>query len=366
MPVEAAWALTFHDLHPDTQQVMRTCAVLDQPSISLVTAAVVANVPLARIAAILAPAESAGWGGVTEDRFDLAYRAQTFLRDLARTMPDQDVRVVLDRIAAEVISGASGGETMTSAVRADVLGVVQAANRYNHPHIGFRVARTVWQTLTSPARTTATPGENPGVDLEWCKQMADHGEEAAIAIRDHEGLLDLLDLSAQVYSANGYWRGAEAAWLGALSIVDALDDSARFVHFLHLLAANYRDWGLPHKTVDKLLEIVSVQEQQGDVVARAETLAAVGTTFLDAGGVEDAEEYLERANQLLRDDAPGTPDTRRRRAVVLGDLGRAHARRGRLNSARTTYHEALILALDIGDDAMADRIRELQAALPPS
>ena len=350
MPVEAAWALTFHDLHPDTQEVLRACAVLDQPSISLITAAGVANVPQPRIAAVLAPAESAGWGGVIEDRFDLAYRAQTFLRDLARTMSDQDKRMAIERIAAVVTSG----DTSTSAVRADVLGVVKAANRYGHPHIAFRVARTVWQTPST------------GVDLDWYRQLADHGEEAAIAIRDHEGLLDLLDLSAKVYSANAYWQGAEAAWLGALSIVDDLGDSARFVRFLRLLATNYRNWGRPHKTVDMLLEIVSVQERQGDVAALAETVAEVGATFLDAGGTEDAEEHLERAKRLLHEDVPDGPDTRRRRAVVLGDLGRAHAGRGRINAARTSYREALVLALDIDDDALAARIRELQAALPVS
>lgn len=366
--MDAAWALTFHDLHPDTQQVMRACAVLDQPSISLASAAAAADLPRARILAALAPAESAGWGGVTEDRFDVAYRARSYLRDLARTMPEQDVRAVLDRIAAEVTSRTTSGEPLTSAVRMDVLGVVQAANRYNHPHLAFRVARTVWQTLTSHAIPPAVPGkdsgDSPGDDLGWCRQLADHGEEAAIALRDHEGLLDLLDLSAKVYSAHGRWPQAEAAWLGALSIVDDLDDSVRYVHFLQLLATNYRDWGRPHKTVDMLLEIVSVHERQGDVVALAETLAAVGVTFLDAGGTEDAEEYLGRANRLLQDLSPPTADARRRRAVVLSDLGRVRARRGRINSARTSYHEALVLALDIGDDALADRIRGMQAALP--
>lgn len=369
MPVDAAWALTFHDLHPDTQQVIRACAVLDQPSISLASAAAVVDLPLASILATLAPAESAGWGGVTDDRFDVAYRARSYLRDLARTMPEQEVRAVLDRIAAEVIRRMTGRERMTSAVRMDVLGVVRAANRYHHPHLAFRVARTVWQTLTSHPLTKAIPGEDAGEnaeDLGWCGQLANHGEEAAIALRDHEGLLDLLDLSAKVYSAHDHWVEAEAAWLGALSIVDDLDDSARYVHFLRLLATNYRDWGRPHKTVDMLLEIASVHERQGDDVALAETLAAVGTTFLDAGAAADAEEYLGRANRLLQEVSPDTPATRRRRSVVLGDLGRVCARQGRINSARTSYHEALVLALDISDDALAQRIRELQAALPPT
>lgn len=371
MPVEAAWASTFHDLQPDIQQVLRACAVLDQPSISMTTAAAVAGVPLVRIAATLAPAESAGWGGVSEDRFTLTHPAQTFLRDLARSAADQDVHALLDRLATAVTDQVADGETMTSALRLDVVGIVRAANRHDHPRLGFRVARTVWQAMTSPAGITAMAdrrdaGGQAAVDLAWCKQLADHGEDAAIALRDHEGLLGLLDLSATVYSANGYWQEAEAAWLGALSIVDDLGDPTRFVHFLRLLAANYRNWGLPHKTVDMLLEIVSVHERQGDVVALAETLAAVGATFLDADAAEDAEEYLERANRLLRDDAPDNPETRRRRALVLGDLGRERARLGRINSARTVYHEALVLAVNIDDDALADRIRDLQAALPPT
>lgn len=347
--MEAAWALAFHDLHPDAQQVMRACAVLDQPSISLVSAAAVVDAPVARMAATLAPAEHAGWGSVTEVGFDVTAGARSYLRDLARTMPEQAVRLILDRIAAEVISTTTSDRTMRPAVRVDVLGIVRAANRYHHPHIAVEVARSVWRALVAE------------VDLGWCRQLADHGEAAAIAIHDHESLLELLDLSAKTYSAQGDWQGAEAAWLGALSIADDLGDSARFTHFLALLATNYRDWGRPHKTIDMLLEIAAVQERAGDTLARAETLAAIGTTFLDAGGVDDAEEYLGRANRLLH--TMGSP---RARATVLSDLGRVHARRGAINSARTSYHEALVVALAVGDDALVARIRELQAVLPPA
>jgi tetratricopeptide (TPR) repeat protein len=204
----------------------------------------------------------------------------------------------------------------------------------------------------------------PEVDLAWCKELAEHGEEAALALGDHEGLLELLDLSAKSYYVRGAWQDAEAAWLGALSIVDDLGDVTRFVHFLNLLATTYRSWGRPHKTVDMLLEIASVQAREGDVLALAGTLAAVGTTFLDADGMGDAETYLRRADRLLHELPAEDATVRARRAAVLSDLGRLHARRGAINSARTAYHEALVLALDIGDDALADRVRAWQTALP--
>lgn len=361
----AAWALTFHDLHPDAQQVMRACAVLDQSSISLVSAAAVVDVPVARMAATLAPAESLGWGRVTADRFDVTTAARSYLRDLARSIPEQDVRLMVDRLAAVVISTTTSGPTMTPAVREDVIGIVRAANRYSHPHVAVRVARAVWQALdkTSPVASDEKSVAVAEVDLGWCRQLAEHGEEACIALGGHEGLLELLDLSARAYFARGDWQDAEAAWLGALSIVDDLGDASRFVHFLDLLATNYRAWGRPHKTVDMLLEIASVQDREGDAFALAGTFAAVGTTFLQTDRVDDAEAYLRRADRLLSELPADDADVRARRAVVLCDLGRVHARRGAIDSARTAYHEALVLALDIGDDGLAYRIRALQAAL---
>jgi hypothetical protein len=51
-----------------------------------------------------------------------------------------------------------------------------------------------------------------------------------------------------------------------------------------------------------------------------------------------------------------------RHALILSDLGRAHAHRHAINSARTCYRDALALVVDV-DEAAAQHIRDLQAAL---
>jgi hypothetical protein len=108
VPVEAPWALTFHDLHPDAQQVVRACAVLDHPSLSLAGAAAVLEAPAPRVTASLSTAAESGWGSVVDDRFDVAAGARTYLRELARGVAKTDVRLVLDRIAAMITSTTPG------------------------------------------------------------------------------------------------------------------------------------------------------------------------------------------------------------------------------------------------------------------
>ncbi|MFL6121217.1 hypothetical protein [Actinophytocola sp.] len=350
--MEAAWALTFHDLHPDAQQVVLACAVLDNPSISLVSAAAVTGSRVPRLIELLAVAAEAGWGRVIDDRFDVTADARAYLRQRVLAMPADAVQLVLDRTAAAVISVTDGSTAVTPALRGDMIGLVRAANRLGAVGMATQVARAAWRTATS------------AVDLDWCRQLAEHGEEAAITSRDPALLVQLLDASARTYSAAGDWQAAERAWLRALAVLDKTGDSARFVDFLESLAANYRGWGRLHKTADTLLEIVALRRREGDPVKTAEALAAVGSTMFDAGRLDAAGQYLERAARLLRELPDDRPGARTRHAIVLGDLGRVHARQGAINTARTCYHQALGLALDIGDSAVATRIRELQSALP--
>lgn len=357
VPVGAAWALTFHDLHPDAQHVVRACAVLGELSISVVSAAAVVDAREERVIAALAAAGESGWGRLADDQFDVAAGARGYLRDLVDTMARDDVRLVLERIAAAVTSAvtsaATGVGVMPSGMRADVLSVIRAATRHGHPRVGTRVALAAWPTVTSD------------VGVVWCRDLAECGEDAAVASREPELLVELFDLSARVYSARGDWQGAERALLRALFMVEQLGDSRRFAHFLELLASNYIAWGRLHKTGDTLLELVAVRDREGDPIATAEVLAKVGTTMFDADRLDVAVDYLGQADRLLRELADTLPDVRARRAVVLGDLGRAHARRGAINSARTCYHQALALASGIGDDDLAARVRALQEALPP-
>ncbi|TDV34230.1 hypothetical protein CLV71_14112 [Actinophytocola oryzae] len=352
VPVEAAWALTFHDLHPDARQVVRASAVLNGPSISLVSMAAAGGFSMSRLNEVLDVASEAGWGRHVEDRFEVAPGARAFLRNLVLSMPANAVRLMLDRIGGAVIAATDEVKAVPPAIRADIIGVIRAANRLGEPALVARVARAAWHVVT------------PDVSLAWCKQLAEHGEQAAIAVRDPALLVELLDSSARTYSAGGDWQAAERAWLRALAVLDRTSTSERFVDFLGLLATNYRRWGRLHKMADTLLEVVALHQREGDPVKTAEALAAVGTTLFEAGRLDAAIQHLESANRLLQELPDDDVVARARRSVVLGDLGQVYAERGAINTARTCYHRALASALDIGDDAIATRIRELQATLP--
>jgi tetratricopeptide (TPR) repeat protein len=323
--------------------------VLGHPSLSLVTAAAVLDAPVDRVTEILVAAREHGWGDVVDDRFEVSAEARPYLRELATATSEADARLLVDRAAA----AAQSATATTPSVRADVISVLQWANRHRRPDLAAQVARAAWRTA------------NRETDPEWCRELAEHGEEAAIGSRNPDLLIELLNLSATAYSTAGDWQNAERAWLRAVAVAENRGDPARFVHFLELLATNYRDWGRPHKAADTLLEIVAVRERGGDPAKTAEAIAAVGTTMFDAGRLDAAAHYLGQADRLLRDLGGDAPDTRALHATVLSDLGRVHASGGSINTARTFYHQALALALDTDEDVV-QRIRHSQAALTPA
>jgi tetratricopeptide (TPR) repeat protein len=348
--VGAAWAQAFHDLQPDAQQVVRTCAVLGHPALSLATAAALLDTPVDRVTEILIAAREHGWGTVADDRFEVFAEARAYLRELATATSEADARLVADRAAAAIARSAT---VTTPSVRGDVITVLRWANRHRRPDLAAQVARAAWRTA------------DPETEHEWCGELAEHGEEAAIGSRNPDLLIELLNLSATAYSTAGDWQRAERAWLRALAVAENRCDSARFVHFLGLLATNYRDWGRPHKAADTLLEIVTVRERGDDPAKTAEAIAAVGTTLFDARRLDAAAHYLGQADRLLRDLSGDAPGARALHATVLSDLGRVHASGGSINTARTFYHQALTLALDT-DEGLVQRIRDSQAVLPPT
>lgn len=347
------WPQTFHDLQPDAQQVVRACAILGHPSLSLTAAGAVVDSSGDQIAEMLGGVNEHDWGGVAGDRFEISMEARPYLRELARWTSEADRRLVVDRVAAVLTHAAQIDTAMPSSIRTDVINVLKTANRNRRPDLAIQVARAAWRTLT------------PQTDLEWCRKLAEHGEQAAITSRQPDLFVELLDLSAHVYSSAHDWPGAERAWLRALTLVEDLGDTIRFVHFLEQLATTYRNWNRPHKAADTLHEIMIIRQRGGDSVKTAETLAALGTVMFDAGRSDAALHYLGKANRLLRDLSDDTPAPRACWAALLIELGRVHAANGSIDSVRTYYHQALTLVLDI-DENLTQRVRDLQAALPPA
>lgn len=338
----------FREFRPDVQRLVRALAVLGGPSISMVSVGAVLAAPKPRAAETVATLAAAGWGAVSEDRFEIAADAREHLAELVPSASPAEVDQILGHVAAVAKMHTSG---MPPAIRTDIANVIQAATRYHRISVAAAVARVAWRSPTTRG------------DLAWCRELARHGEEAAIADRQPELLIELLNNSAEVYASASDWPGAELAWLRALAVVEDLGDTVRSVRFLNLLATNYLNWKRPHKAVDMLIEIVSVHERSGDPVRTAEAQTAVARTMADAGRTDAATKYLGRADRLLRACPNLNPEVASLHATILSEIGQVYVDIGRINTARNRYHRALGLVIDT-DEQTANRIRALQAALP--
>lgn len=340
---EQAWSITwegapvgvaraFRDLQPDAQRLVRTLAILDGTSISFVSAAAAVGLPRPRAVEVLTALAAAGWGTMTQDQFEIATDVREYLAELGKSVPPNEIDEVLARVAAVTTQEHAA---TSPAIRTDAV----------------NVARAAWRSPTAREH------------LDWCRELAHHGEQAAIASRQPELLTELLNSSAEVYASVADWQGAERAWLRALAVVEGRGDTARSVHFLRLLTTNYLNWQRPHKAVDMLLEIVEIHDRAGNPVETAKAQADVAHTMADAGRADAAIDYLGRADRVLRESPSADPEVVTLHATILSDLGQVHAQLGRINTARNHYHRALAMVVDT-DDRTADRIRALQAALP--
>lgn len=342
------WARTFHDLGPEAQRLVRAFEVLNGTSLSLASVAAVLEVPPPRAAEITASLAATGWGTVTEDRFEITLEARYHLPELVPDMSQPEIDQVLAHVAtvAQTHTTASG---MPPAIRTDVVTVVRAAGKHRRFTVATAVAQAAWQSLTTRE------------DLDWTRELAQSGEQAAIAARKPELLIELLNNSAEIYSSAADWPGAERAWLRALAIAEQLGDTPREIHFLQLLTTNYLNWDLPHRALDMQLEVVAIHERADEPVKTAEALAAVARIMADGGRAEAAIEYLKRADRALRTH-PAPEEVASLHATILTDLGQVHARLGRIQSARNCYRRALALVVDT-DEVTTNRIRALRTAL---
>lgn len=360
VPVDASWPQFIHDLTPETQLVLRACAVLDHASLSQLAAAAVLQVPLSQADGALAELTAANWGEIVDDRLDIAPDSWPLLQRLARQISQDDARMMIERIAAAVENAMVGTAPLSTGARGDLLGVLHAANLYELPQITMRVARAAWEAL-APRRADSNVA-GPGIDLGWWRGVAGAGEQAASRTRQPRVLAELLDASARLYLVAGDWQAAEAAWIRALFVMNKLGDRDEYDRYLELLATTYHDAGQATAFATALEELIERYERDDKPSMAASALARLGATLLGTGQLVSALRYLGQADRLLA-DLPETTDLSIRRAGILSDMGQAHARREAVNSARTCYHQALTLLVDV-DQAAAQRVRDLQALLP--
>jgi tetratricopeptide (TPR) repeat protein len=365
VPVEASWSELFHDLKPENQLILRTCGVLTRASLSHVMVSAVTGRSIPETAELL----TGGWARQVDDHLDIAPDVWPFVQRLGRLTPRDDAHAIVEKAGAAAERALDGAGTE---VRGDVLGVLQAANRLALPHVAVRVARQVWRLVVpDPVSAGTTEPSAPveqaldqGMDLTWWRAVATEGERAAGTLGEPRILADLLDRSARVHTACGDWQGAESSWIRALYLADKLGDDAEYNRYLELLATTYENAGQTLTLATTLVEMAERYEHGDQPEFAAAALGRLGVTMLEAGRPGTAVRYLERANAHLS-TLPESSERNIRRAIILNDLGNAHARRRAFGLARSCLDEAFALA-DGVDQALTHRIRESMGVLPPA
>lgn len=261
--------------------------------------------------------------------------------------------------AAEAIAGrvlAAHAAALDGTKRADViqwlserrdavLVAIRAGMRAGLHADAARLAAAAWPVA----------GEFP--DPAWWRELARLGEDAAIAAREPQVLIELLDASAAVFEAAEDHAGAEEQRVRVAKLAYELGDHDRIMRSLSTLIELYRRWDRPGPAVDALLELADAQRSAGNAIGRAEALAELGYLMLAGGRAARADMYLETAGDIFDHALPGAvaPSAHAR---VLERRGRALWQLGHSIRARRCFTKALeVLGED--DPTASTRIRGL-------
>lgn len=201
-----------------------------------------------------------------------------------------------------------------------------------------------------------------GVTERWCARFDPEAENALAAI-DWALSHDEVALAAQVVVG---FSGAYRRLVGEVEVRKRLEvvlerlDSAAYLE----LAA--RTWGTLSRTTGGLRRVEAAQraaalaEQANDAADTALSFNEMAFGLVQAGRAREAEAAIERAMQLVRENALTGSSIH---ACVLNNAALVANDFGRLDQARQFYAEALALSTSHGDTAAAIGIRLNMAEL---
>ncbi|WP_143219160.1 tetratricopeptide repeat protein [Actinokineospora bangkokensis] len=248
--------------------------------------------------------------------------------------------VDLDRRGAAAVGAWLAGH------RADLVAGVRACDRDGVRRAGLRLAGAAW----------AAAGLVP--EPRWWAELAEAGEALAIAERDPEALVGLLDAAAAVFADHGDRVRAEERWVRALSVARRAGSPGQD-RLLVALAGLYRGWGRLGKALDAQWALVELRAAAGDALGSALARAEVGATMHAAGRTASAVEHLERAQEAAALAGAGPVE----HARLLVWCGWARWAQGGPGAAKRCWSRALALLVDVDEDA-AQRVRDLLAHGP--
>ncbi len=201
-----------------------------------------------------------------------------------------------------------------------------------------------------------------GVTEPWCARFDPEAENALAAIDWALSHGEVALVARVVVGLSGAYRrlvGEAEARNRVETVLERLD-SAEYPE----LAA--RTWGTLSRMTGGLRRVEAAQraaalaEQANDAADTALSFNEMAFGFVQAGRAGDAQTAIERAIQLVQQNALTGSSIH---ACVLNNAALAANDFGRFNEARQLYHEALTLSTSHGDTAAATGVRLNMAEL---
>jgi hypothetical protein len=356
------WAERHADLPADAVNVLTAVTVLGLPAIAIPDLAVAVGTEESAVTATIAVLRHAQWIETLPDsrRERLVEAARIWL---VYDAPNRPSAAQTAPIAERYLAYHRGRLDQAHAVewarahRDAIIRAIQAGIQTGQYAAAAELARATW----------AVADQIP--DRVWWRELAHHGEDAAIQGRDPQTLIALLNLSAAAYLAATDFPAAQVQLVRVAQLAFEMTDHDGIIASLTALLDLYRRWHHDGEALDVLLELADEHHRVGDIRGRAEALAQLGYIMLANRRPSRAEVYLETANQLLTTMPAGSVQPTMH-ARVLEQWGRAQWRLGHPIRARRRFSQALALLGD-HDPAGTARLRRLldthidAADLPP-
>jgi tetratricopeptide (TPR) repeat protein len=352
--VSRSWAHRYTELSPDAVSVLTALTVLDTADVIAADLAVALDVDVAEVEASVGELRQAGWVAARPTGGSMLIDgARIWLGFDAPEQPKPDEAAA---IAGRFLAAATAALDLARHERDEVVRWVAEHKQMVLTAVRGGV-RTELHSMAAALAAAAWQVAEQLPDPQWRRELARHGEEAAIKAREPITLIDLLNHSAALFEDGGDLPAAEEQWVRVVQLAFELDDHERIVASLTSLIRLYDRWGRRGPAVDALLELADAQREAGNMVGRAEALTQLGTIMLSAGRPSNADAYFQTADDLFSHAPPNSVQpTRHARALEL--WGRAQWQLDHTIRARECFRRALELLGD-RDAVAAERVHGL-------
>lgn len=281
----------------------------------------------------------------------------------------RDVRDHSTELLSGVRLGALSGDRGLLATAVTIALTVVEAVPTQAPQTGRVSFNSTLSTCFDPTPPPMLAGAARS-DLLWWDRFLGTAEQAAIATRNPDALVEIVQRRACCSNQLGNQPAAERQWMRVLDLRERQGDHAALVAAMMAVSDFYRAWPRLERALDQDDQLVLMQRGAEDLLGHARALVRLGVTLKLASRYDDAAHQLVLAQANYRsymERDPGTSDTgetgpagalRRERAAGYVVLGKVHWLRGEKGSASRSFSDALALLVDY-DEQAAEEVRYL-------